>query len=110
MHTVVETPSFIREAAEAGMSDGERSALVDSIAFKPVQGDEIRGSGGARKVRVRGRGKGKSGGFRVMVAYLGPNVPVYLLALLSKGERANFTRHEIAMMRATVEMIKRAGM
>ena len=68
----------------------------------------MQGSGGVRKVRVAGRGKGKSGGYRVMVAYLGEDVPAYLLAVLSKGGRANFSAGEIAGMREATTAIKQA--
>ena len=44
------------------MTDVERQAAIDQIATDPIQGDEIQGSGGVRKVRLAGRGKGKSGG------------------------------------------------
>lgn len=47
--------------------------------------------GGVRKVRVAGRGKGKSGGYRIITVYISKDIPVYLLAMLSKGERANFS-------------------
>ncbi|WP_172822826.1 type II toxin-antitoxin system RelE/ParE family toxin [Paramagnetospirillum marisnigri] len=58
-----------------------------------------------RKIRVAGRGKGKSGGYRVMLAYIAPHVPVYLLALLRKGDRANFTATEIAGFKALTTSI-----
>jgi hypothetical protein len=96
LHVVAELPQFIRDADALGLLEPERQAIVDAIAAQPLQGDEIRGSGGVRKVRFAGRGKGKSGGYRVMTAYFGPNAPVYLLALLSKGERGNFSAAEIA--------------
>jgi hypothetical protein len=76
------------------------------IASDPAQGDEVVGSGGIRKVRIGGRGKGKSGGFRVMTAFVGDEAPAYLLALLSKGDRANFTRSEINEMKAMTSAIK----
>ena len=60
-----------------------------------------------RKVRFAGRGKGKSGGYRVVTAYFGPNVPVYLLALLSKGDRGNFSAAEIAGFRKLTSAIAR---
>ena len=82
--------------------------MVDTVATNPAQGDEVQGSGGVRKVRVAGRGKGKSGGYRVMVAYLGEDLPAYLLAVLSKGERANFSPAEIAGMRQATTAIKQA--
>jgi hypothetical protein len=36
------------------------------MAAKPDAGDEIRGTGGARKIRFAAKGKGKSGGVRVI--------------------------------------------
>jgi hypothetical protein len=107
LQTVAETPQFLRDTAEAGLSDDERKSIVHSVATEPRQGVEIRGSGGVRKFRVAGRGKGKSGGYRVIAAYFGPDIPVYLLALLSKGDRANFTDQEVAGFKALTTTIAR---
>ncbi len=51
------------------------------------------GTGGARKVRVAGRGKGKSGGYRVVTYYRRIDVPILMLALI-EGERANLSKAE----------------
>ena len=77
MHVVVETPQF----RSAGLSDQQRIAIIDQVAATPMAGDLIQGTGGARKVRFAGRGKGKSGGYRVITLYGGRQVPVFLLAL-----------------------------
>ncbi|MGA7426079.1 MAG: addiction module toxin RelE [Rhodoplanes sp.] len=77
-------PRFIRDAAAAGVTEDERRRIVELVAADPLLGDEIRGSGGVRKLRIAGRGKGKSGGYRVVTAYFGPDAPVCLVALLSK--------------------------
>lgn len=66
----------------------------------------VPGSGGVRKVRFAGGGKGKSGGLRVMVAYVGEDAPAYLVAILQKRERANFTHAEIEAMRQMTTQIK----
>jgi len=50
--------------------------------------------GGARKLRVAGRGKGKSGGYRVITFYSGKDVPAFLLAVYSKGEKGNLSNAE----------------
>jgi hypothetical protein len=63
-------------------------------ANNPEAGNEIGGTGGARKDRVAGRGKGNSGGYRVITFYSGKGVPVFLLAVYSKGDRANLTKAE----------------
>jgi hypothetical protein len=52
------------------------------------------GTGGARKLRVAGRGKGKSGGYRVVTYFAAPDIPVFLLAVINKGERANLSKAE----------------
>jgi hypothetical protein len=105
--TVAETAGFIRDAEHAGLDERERAVIVDVVAADPSGGVEVVGSGGIRKVRIAGRGKGKSGGYRIMVAYLGPALPAYILALLSKGERANFSAGEIADMRSLTSEIRR---
>jgi hypothetical protein len=95
-HVVAELPQFVRDADSVGLSEDKRTTIIDVISRDPLKGDEIRGSGGMRKIRFAGRGKGKSGGYRVVTAYFGPEVPVYLVALLSKGDRGNFSAAEIA--------------
>ena len=57
-------------------------------------GDVMPGTGGCRKVRFAGRGKGKRGGYRTVHYYTANDVPVVLLALINKGERSNLSRNE----------------
>ena len=77
------------------------------IASHPEAGDEIGGTGGARKVRVAGRGKGKSGGYRVITFYSGKDVPVFLLAAYSKGEKANLSKAERNELKSILAEIAR---
>ena len=87
MQTVVEMATFQKSASQAGMTDLEVVALIDYLALNPDAGEEIRGTGGCRKVRVAGRGKGKSGGYRVITFFTGPDLPLFLLYAYSKGDR-----------------------
>jgi len=48
----------------------------------------------AAHVRLAGRGKGKSGGYRVVSYFAADDVPVLLLALIDKGERADLSQAE----------------
>ena len=59
MHSVCETHSFQRAADASGMSAEEVATLIDHIAVNPMAGIEIPGTGGCRKLRIAGRGKGK---------------------------------------------------
>lgn len=94
MHTVLETIAYLKAADDAGMDEEERVAVVDLIAANPEAGAVMPGCGGARKLRVRKRGAGKSGGYRVISYYAGENVPVFLLTVFGKGEKDNLTRAE----------------
>ena len=94
MHTVCETPAFQRAAEAAGMSRAEVEDFTDFVACNPQAGDEMQGTGGCRKVRVAGRGKGKSGGFRVITFFTGPYLPIFLITVFGKGEKANLTKAE----------------
>jgi hypothetical protein len=94
MQSVVETPAFLASAAAVGIDDGEQTAIVNFFATNPDYGDIMPGTGGARKGRFSGRGKGKSGGFRVISFYAGTDIPVFLLYVYSKGARDNLSKAE----------------
>lgn len=66
--TVVELPGFIGDAA-AVLSDKERDEVVSFVAAYPQAGDVVPGTGGARKLRWKSQGRGKSGGARVIYYY-----------------------------------------
>lgn len=78
------------------MSDKEIARLVGYLAANPDAGDEIKGTGGCRKLRVAGRGKGKSGGYRVITFFSGPAVPAFLLYAYSKADQADIGGDERA--------------
>jgi hypothetical protein len=102
VQTVIRTPTFLSDARAAGLSEDEQAAIVNLIAADPKQGALMRGTGGARKIRVAGRGKGKSGGYRVITYYAADDVPVLLLALVNKGERADLSKGEQNELRAVL--------
>ena len=94
MHTVIETNAYVAAAKDAGMTADEMAAVVDLIAANPEAGEIMPGCGGARKLRVAKPGKGKSGGYRVITYFPGAAVPVFLLTVFGKNEKANLTKAE----------------
>jgi hypothetical protein len=84
MHTVALTHVFERAATDAGMSEDEIEVLVNFLAENPLAGDVMAGTGGCRKVRVAGRGKGKRGGYRTITFYTGVDLPLFLSPCLAK--------------------------
>lgn len=108
MHTVVETPPFLASAAKAGMTETERIAAIDIVSASPEAGEVISGGGGVRKVRVPGRGKGKSGGYRVLTYFMVPDRPVFLLWVLNKSKAADLTDAQTAPLKAAAKEIRDA--
>jgi hypothetical protein len=94
MQAVVETSEFLRRAKECGVSESERTGIVDFIAANPMAGDVIEGAGGARKVRFARKDRGKSGGYRVITLYSGTDIPVFLLTMFAKNEKTDLTPKE----------------
>lgn len=94
LHAVVETPDYLADARSAELDGGERRRIIDYLAARPDAGVLIPGTGGTRKVRFAGRGRGKSGGYRVISFYSGPDLPVFLLNVFEKEDRIDLTAAE----------------
>ena len=94
MQTIIETAAFLSAAKDAGMDEEERGELVAQIARSPAAGDLMQGTGGCRKLRYKKPGTGKSGGYRVITWFGGGDIPVFLLTVFGKNERANLSKAE----------------
>ncbi len=94
MHTICETRAFQKQAADSGMTSEDIEALASYLAANPDAGDEIKGTGGCRKIRRPLAGQGKRGGCRVITFFTGPDLPVFLLAAFAKNERVDLTQSE----------------
>lgn len=88
--TIVELGSF-PAAASSLLNKEEHMALITHLANAPEQGDEIPETGGLRKLRWHGKGKGKRGGLRVIYYFYNESAPVFLLALYAKGRQEDLT-------------------
>lgn len=94
MRTVIETPTFQRQA-ERFWSDDERLTFISWIAANPLVGDVIPGADGARKVRWALRGTGKRGGARIIYFNLAEDGTVLLVMMYIKAERSDAKRVDI---------------
>lgn len=68
--------------------------MVAAIASDPNRGDLVVGTGGCRKLRHAGHGKGKSGGYRTIHYNGADDVPVLLMVVINKRERSNLSASE----------------
>jgi len=101
MHTVVETPQYIK-ALESIFSEAERT---DREHGGNRPGDVMEGTGGFRKVRVGRGGMGKRGGARVIYILRNEEYPVFLMGVFAKSEKSNLTKKERNDLRARADEI-----
>ncbi len=103
IQTVVETPAFLT-AAKGVLSEAERVELVTMVAENPEAGVSI--GGGIRKVRIALPGRGKRGGARVLFLFSGEDIPVFLLTVFAKNEKADLNAKErTALIDAAKKMV-----
>ena len=104
MLTVAELPEYLRAAGKL-LSEADRRAVVDYLAAHPKAGDLIEGTGGVRKLRWARDGRGKSGGVRVIYYVHSEAMPLYLLTMFAKNERANISKAERNELAGLVDVL-----
>lgn len=101
---IAELPSYAR-LADKLLTAQERQELISHLAQHPKGGDLMEGTGGVRKLRWQRGDKGKSGGVRVIYYYHDGLMPLYLLTLFAKGDKANLTKAERNELAALVGIL-----
>jgi len=102
--TVAELPEYLRTAGKL-LAEADRRAVVEYLAAHPKAGDLIEGTGGVRKLRWARDGRGKSGGVRVIYYFHSESMPLYLLTMFAKNERANLSKAERNELAGLVDLL-----
>ncbi|MCC7201973.1 MAG: transcriptional regulator [Nitrospirae bacterium] len=97
----IETPIFTR-LISGYLSDIEYSALQIELALNPESGDIIQGSGGLRKLRWSGKGKGKRGGLRIIYYWQKQNHEIWLLTIYAKNEAEDISLEILKKIRKEI--------
>ncbi len=105
MHTVIETADYLQDAKDVGLSAEEMVAIIEIISSDPKAGDVMVGTGGARKLRFGVGGTGKRGGIRTVHYFGCDDVPVFMLAVIKKGDRDNLSKAECNALRKELQGI-----
>ncbi|WP_449192202.1 type II toxin-antitoxin system RelE/ParE family toxin [Thauera sp.] len=98
----IEAPLFSRLLAEY-LSDDEYAALQWALTQRPDAGAIIPGSGGIRKLRWAGSGRGKRGGFRVVYYWKNRAGEIWLLTLYAKNEAADIPLNVLRQLQQEIE-------
>ena len=105
LHTFIETPLFSESARF--VSDDELRIAQLAIVANPRAGPAIRETNGARKLRVRMRGRGKSGAARII--YLDNSErcgQIWLLLAYDKTVADDITRPGRRALAALIDAVK----
>lgn len=102
MHTVVETPTFVR-LSEDLWSEDERTGFINFIAANPEAGDVVPESGGLRKIRWGRAGRGKRGGVRVIYYNRLTQGEIWLLLIYGKSVQDDIPAHVLRRIKEELE-------
>lgn len=98
----IEAPIFSKYI-HSYFDDNDYSALQQTLALRPDAGKIIPGSGGLRKLRWAGSGRGKRGGLRIIYYWLREEGQVWLLTIYAKNEAEDIPLSVLKMLRKEVE-------
>lgn len=104
----IETSVFTRQIIEL-LDDDEYQALQTELMINPAKGDLIKEGGGIRKVRCAAKGKGKSGGIRVIYYWLCEDDQILMLLAYPKSAQDNLTDQQTAVLRNLVKDLSHHG-
>jgi mRNA-degrading endonuclease RelE of RelBE toxin-antitoxin system len=99
---IVETPAFTRRLRQV-LDEEQYRLLQAALVASPAAGSVIRGSGGIRKVRWAGSGRGRRGGVRVLYHWSSADDRLLLLFIFHKNERSDLSRDQLKQLRVLVE-------
>jgi hypothetical protein len=91
------------------MDEEERAAMEFFIATGPEDHPVIAGTGGFRKARWALRGKGKSGGYRVIYYFLVDPGRIYMASIYAKARKQTLSGADQNVLAKIAAQIKSAG-
>ncbi|MFV0576300.1 MAG: type II toxin-antitoxin system RelE/ParE family toxin [Vibrio sp.] len=104
MKSVFIESSIFEKYRDEYLSDDEFRYFQAELMSNPKSGDVIQGTGGLRKIRLPGRGKGKRGGFRVIYYFLDEKRRFYLLTIYRKNEIFDLTPEQKRQLKEFMEI------
>ena len=99
---IIETPIFTKRVKTI-LKDEEYRLLQNEIIIKPESGKIIPGSGGLRKIRWSGSGRGKRGGSRLIYYWFRGDEIILMLMIYTKNETEDLTKDQIKILKSLVE-------
>lgn len=91
---VIELPPFSQKWGRYGLTETDRTAMLEAILSNPEGWPVLKGTAGARKARFASHdlNRGTSGGYRVFYEVFRKYGKIVLITLFPKSEQANLSK------------------
>lgn len=99
---IVETPIFTKRVKEI-LSEEEYRLFQINLINDPEAGNIIQSSGGIRKIRWAGSGRGKRGGSRMLYYWYNAQGVILMLFIFKKNEKDDLTKAQLKDLKTIVE-------
>ncbi|MBM3748506.1 MAG: addiction module toxin RelE [Acidobacteria bacterium] len=109
MITEIVSLSAYESQVSALLSEQERMAMEFFIVSAPEDHPVIAGAGGFRKARWARRGRGKSGGVRVIYFFLAEPGCIYMAAIYAKSRKDTLSAADRNVLLKIAAEIKKAA-
>jgi len=101
-YNIIATPNFKKEfkhlAKKYSSLKGELEELISELEKNPKEGVSLGNNCYKIRLRIASKGKGKSGGARVITFVKVIDESVFLVSIFDKSEKENITNVEITEM------------
>lgn len=104
----VSSRHFDKKWTSLGLNDDDLLVLQEAICRNPQKYPVIRGTGGLRKARIAFRGKGKSGGIRVLFVDFLDNEVIGLVYVYSKNQQEEISEDDRKIFKLMIEQMRKS--
>ena len=99
-YNITATPKFKKELKKLAKKyhslKKEYADFIESLEQEPTQGDSLGNNCYKVRLAIASKGKGKSGGARVITTLFVANKTVYLLSIYDKSEKESISNKELS--------------
>lgn len=102
LYSFRETKAFTRDVLSL-LSEENYYAFQNYLLENYSLGDVIPGGSGLRKIRWRSKGKGKSGGVRIIYYFAPAKGYIYLMAIYGKNQQTDLDKDQLKRLAEQVK-------
>lgn len=99
IYNIIALPKFKKELKKLAKKypslKSEFANLIESLETKPEQGTSLGKNCYKIRISIKSKGKGKSGGARIITNIVVDETTIYLLYIYDKSEKENLTDKEL---------------